>query len=91
MNKLSFFFCVILAISFSMTSCGGDDCENIESKAQELSEAATTYNADQSDDNCQNYVKALEDYIEALGGDCNGQDYSAVIAASQTTIDVLGC
>jgi len=91
MKWLSFIFIAIAFFSLAMISCGEDDCERISSKGEELVTAATAFNADQSDANCLNYKTVLEEYIEALEGDCNGQDNSAVIETSRLTISSLGC
>ena len=101
---------ILLSLLFvgMLYSCGGDDdvdCEDlgavqitINSSADRVNQAVDVFNADPSDDNCEDLAGALRDFIETLESfqECanqtgQGQQFSSDLAQTRDSLSQLPC
>ena len=103
-------FILLLTLAGSamfITSCGGDDdvdCDNAANWAVEVLPQATAYlnaftafSMDPSTENCNAYINALQDYIDAVEpwGQClegvEQDEWQTDFDAAQASLDGLSC
>ena len=104
--KLLFFFLAVASIG--LVSCGGDDdvdCTGTVNLSVELSaeidavtNAGIAYGTNPTTENCEDYVNALEDYLDALSAweSCANEagvldEFQQDLADAQAAIDDIEC
>lgn len=87
----NFLYAVFTFAALALASCGGDSCDadSVSESLNKFSAAFEAYAADETQENCEEYKSALQDYINEVK-DCDFVTQEEVDEA-QDSLDNLDC